>query len=395
MNHVDSCQNQTYNVQQVEEIAQRAARYAVEQFLHPPDLDSEIGLPPEGDNTMAKYTRTKVMVNGKAKWIGGYTQQELFDSYARLLEKEGAVQRIEEERPIPLFGDYMEKFYNTFRVNQEDNTLINRKRVIKNHIQPAFGSTLIDRITTMDLQEFFNKVGEKYAKETALKIKNIMNPVFEAAVEDGLISRNPLSSSRITICGKETVSHKAIPKDKMDVIKNALPTLSGRMKIMAALLCYSGMRFEEILGLSWEDIDGEWIHINHAVVHPTRNEPVVKAPKTKTSERIIPYVDKLKEVLEPNRATGFLLSKEGDGKTPLSYTEARRVFDKIRKQFDLSGFTAHDFRDTCATEWREAGIQLDVIARLLGHAKTETTEKKYVKYRNDLLLQSVATMNAL
>lgn len=344
---------------------------------------------------MAKYTRTKVMVNGKTKWICGYTQQELFDSYARLLEKEGAVQRMEEERPIPLFGDYMEKFYSTFRVNQEDNTLINRKRVIKNHIQPAFGSTLIDRITTMDLQEFFNKVGEKYAKETALKIKNIMNPVFEAAVEDGLISRNPLSSSRITICGKETVSHKAIPKDKMDAIKNALPTLSGRMKIMAALLCYSGMRFEEILGLSWEDIDGEWIHINHAVVHPTRNEPVVKAPKTKTSERIIPYVDKLKEILEPNRATGFILSKEGDGKTPLSYTEARRVFDKIRKQFDLSGFTAHDFRDTCATEWREAGIQLDVIARLLGHAKTETTEKKYVKYRNDLLLQSVATMNAL
>ena len=55
----------------------------------------------------------------------------------------------------------------------------------------------------------------------------------------------------------------------------------------------------------------------------------------------------------------------------------------------------HDFRDTCATEWREAGIQLDVIARLLGHAKTETTEKKYVKYRDNLLLQSVATMNAL
>ena len=384
-----------YTPQQVEEIAQNAARYAIAMTLHPPNIDSGIGLPPEGDNTMAKYIRQKVDINGSTRWIGGYTQQELFDSYARLLEKSGMMARVEDDIPTPLFGDYMDKFYSTFRIHQEDNTLVNRKRIIKNHIKPAFGSKLINRITTTDLQEYFNQLGEKYARETLLKIRNTMNPVFEAAVEDGLISRNPLDSSRITIPGKETVPHKAIPKAKMDTIKAALPTLNGRMKTMAALLCYSGMRFEEILGLSWEDIDGDWIHIAHAVVHPTRNEPVVKAPKTKTSDRKIPYVDKLKEILEPDRATGFLLSKNGDGKTPLSYTEARRVFDKIRKQFGLTGFTAHDFRDTCATEWREAGIQLDVIARLLGHAKTETTEKKYVKYRNDLLLQSVATMNAL
>lgn len=384
-----------YTPQQVEEIAQNAARYAIAMTLHPPNLDSGIGLPPEGDNTMAKYIRQKVNINGSTRWIGGYTQQELFDSYARLLEKSGMMARVEDDIPTPLFGDYMDKFYSTFRIHQEDNTLVNRKRIIKNHIKPAFGSKLINRITTTDLQEYFNRLGEKYARETLLKIRNTMNPVFEAAVEDGLISRNPLDSSRLTIPGKETVPHKAIPKEKMDEIKAALPSLDGRIKTMAALLCYSGMRFEEILGLSWEDIDGDWIHIAHAVVHPTRNEPVIKAPKTKTSDRKIPYVDKLKEILEPDRATGFLLSKNGDGKTPLSYTEARRVFDKIRKQFGLTGFTAHDFRDTCATEWREAGIQLDVIARLLGHAKTETTEKKYVKYRNDLLLQSVATMNAL
>ena len=38
--------------------------------------------------------------------------------------------------------------------------------------------------------------------------------------------------------------------------------------------------------------------------------------------------------------------------------------------------------DTCATEWREKGIPLDIIARLLGHSKTQTTEQRYVKYRD-------------
>ena len=28
-------------------------------------------------------------------------------------------------------------------------------------------------------------------------------------------------------------------------------------------------------------------------------------------------------------------------------------------------------------------MQLDLVARILGHAKTETTERRYVKYRDE------------
>jgi integrase len=77
--------------------------------------------------------------------------------------------------------------------------------------------------------------------------------------------------------------------------------------------------------------------------------------------------------------------KDEKHETPLSYTEARRSFDKIRKKFDILDYTAHDFRDTCATQWRESGMPLDMIARILGHSKTETTEKRYVKYRGEMM----------
>ena len=95
----------------------------------------------------------------------------------------------------------------------------------------------------------------------------------------------------------------------------------------------------------------------------------------------------MKDGIEAERSEGFILASDKDpsGETPLSYSEARRVFEKIRTRFDIKDYSAHDFRDTCATEWREKGIPLDVIARLLGHAKTDTTERKYVKYRTDLL----------
>lgn len=376
-----------YTTQQVEEIAQRAAQYALEQVLKPPNIEKEIGLFPEGDDTMNKRVRDKVQINGETHWIGGYCNQDLYDAYTKLLTQKGLITWNDDYKPKPLFGDYIKEYYAIYKQGQESNTVINRNRNIKNHILPQFGDIRIDQITTSDIQKWLNMLAGKYSNETLLKLKNTMSPVFDAAVEDNLIQRNPFSSQHLVIAGKETIHHKAIPRDKMKEIRDNLTSLDLREMIVCALLSYTGMRLEEVLGLMWSDIDDNTIHIIRAVVHPGRNLPEVKDPKTKTSKRIIPYPEELKKILEPHRSNGYLVySKNGEvGERPLSFTEVRRVIDKIKKRFDLNGYSAHDFRDTCATEWRENGMPLDVIARILGHSKTETTEKRYVKYREDIL----------
>lgn len=375
-----------YNTQQVEEIAQRAAQYAVDKVLNHSDLEKDIGLFPKGDETMNKRVRDKVTVNGVVHWIGGYCNQDLYDAYVKLLTQEGLISWNDSGVLCPLFGEYLQDYYDTYKQGQESTTIINRQRNIKKHILPQFGDMRIDCITTSAIQKWMNSLANKYANETLLKIKNIMSPVFDAAVEDNLIQRNPFSSHHLVIGGKETIHHKAIPREKMNEIRNNLITLDLREMIVCALLSYTGMRLEEVLGMRWEDIDENTIHIRRAVVHPGRNLPEVKDPKTKTSKRDIPYPDQLKSILERHRGNGYLVySNNGDpGERPLSFTEVRRTMDKIKKRFDLHGYSAHDFRDTCATEWRENGMPLDVIARLLGHSKTETTEKRYVKYREDI-----------
>ena len=167
---------------------------------------------------------------------------------------------------------------------------------------------------------------------------------------------------------------------------------------MAALLYCTGMRIEEVLGLRWENIDTErgCIHIRRAVVHPGRNMPEIKsranhpasaAPSRR--EQTIPLPRHLLDELSPEEETGFLLNSYTDlsRETPLSYTEAVKSFKRIQKQCGVEGYTAHDFRDTCATEWRESGISIGLIARLLGHKKTDVTEQRYVKYRPELFNQ--------
>ena len=378
-----------YTPQQVEDIAQRAARYAVEQA----NLGNRIEPSPEGDEDMTKRIKQQVQLNGAQHWITGQTIGDLLNSYLSLCLSQGVVAPPIAARPpssSPLFGPYLKNFNEIYKSKQQSLTKASREQIAKNHIIPKWGRSPIDSIKTSDLQLWFNDLeSQGYSHETLLKIKNNMNPALDAAVEDGYISHNPLRSTRLKIGGAETIHHKAIPHEKMQAVRVMISDIQDdRVRRMATLLCNTGMRLEEILGLKWEDIDfiDNWIYIQRAVVHPTRNMPEVKCPKSVTSKRRIPLTNTIKIQLGERYSSGFILhSDDADArKCPLSYTEARRCVKKIKDLFDLQEYSAHDFRDTCATEWREAGVPTDIIAKLLGHSKSDITENRYVKYRDEI-----------
>ena len=380
-----------YTQDQVEDIAQRAARYAVEQA----NFGNRIEPSPEGDDDMTKRIKQQVQLNGTQHWITGQTIGDLLNSYLSLCLSQGVVAPpiAVERQPVsssPLFGAYLKNFNEIYKSKQQSLTKTSREQIAKNHIIPKWGRSPIDSIKTSDLQLWFNDLeSQGYSHETLLKIKNNMNPALDAAVEDGYISRNPLRSTRLNIGGAETVHHKAIPSDKMKEIRIQISDIEDdRVRRMATLLCNTGMRLEEILGLKWEDIDfiDNWIYIQRAVVHPTRNMPEVKCPKSVSSKRRVPLTNTIKIQLGQKYSSGFVLHSDDKDtrKCPLSYTEARRCVKKIKDLFGLQGYSAHDFRDTCATEWREAGVPTDIIARLLGHTKSDITENRYVKYRDEI-----------
>lgn len=103
---------------------------------------------------------------------------------------------------------------------------------------------------------------------------------------------------------------------------------------MAALLCCTGMRIEEVLGLRWEDIDTErgCIHIRRAVVHSGRNMPEIKSTKSK-AERTIPLPRHLLDELSPKEETGFLLNSYTDlsRENPVELYRSRKIVQTYPK----------------------------------------------------------------
>ena len=368
------------------------------------NLVNGIELCSRGDILPKRYKQS-VNIDGDECWVTGRTLKDLLEAYLELCLDKGVVMpgivRAETKPEVPKFGSYLAEFNRIYKSNQGALTKQSRDEITKRHIDPKWKDIRLDEITTTKLQEWFNELGKKYSHETLLKIRNNMSPALNSAVEDGYIQRNPFKSDRLVIGGTETTHHKAIPHEKIEQIRSQISQkLTGRTKNMAVLMCYLGLRFEEILGLRWEDLDHEagWIHIQRAVVHPTRNQPEVKPPKSKTSDRRIPLPDVVWKQLAPKYATGYILCNYMDGGTrerPLTYTEARNEFRRIQDIFGLQEYTVHDFRDTCATEWREAGIPTDIIARLLGHSKSDITENRYVKYRDEIFNGVRQIMNSI
>ena len=249
---------------------------------------------------MPKKIRRPILVDSVQCWVCGNTEQEYAENVAKLFQRQSGISAEKAATKEVLLKDYLRGFVDTYKSCQQELTMRNREQIIKKHINPRVGEMRLSEITTATFQKWFDELADLgYKKETVLKIKNILNPALDSAVEDGLLARNSLRSSRIVIHAKDGEKHKAIPPEKMKRVREGLMDLPEMLRLLTALLSYEGLRQEEVLGLQWQDVDFEnkLLHIRRAVVHSSRNQPIVKEPKTKASKRTVPLAEPLANLL--------------------------------------------------------------------------------------------------
>lgn len=375
------------------ELAQRLVKQKENDILQGIALNLDNGIPQahvtdtsctEGETDMAKQLKERVEIgqdeNGNPiyKWATGHNRQEILQSAARLLQPDK--QPNTGNIAVPVFSKWLDDYNATFRKRLCPTTRHNYEQLIRKHINPRIGNLKITEIDSGIIQRWFDDLCEDgKSEETIKKIRTIIKPAFDYAVDEGQMLHNPITK-RTKINTKKGTHHKALPLEQSQEIKSRLNELTGRERIMMALLCYTGQRIGEVLGLRWEDIDfvRKEIHLVRGITHPTRNQPVVGSPKTENSIRVIPLAEQLITFLTPIQASGYVVS----GEKPLTFQQQKRSWEKIAKYFHIEGYTAHDMRDTCATEWFEMGIPVEVVSKILGHSSTDITMRLYAKVRD-------------
>lgn len=353
-------------------------------------LDNSIAavcMPSEGDTTMAKHKINQpVMINGQKRWITAGTMQEFTDKVIQLL---GTPQ----DRGKHPFADYAWKWYNTYSVpNVETATATTYKRQIRLYLIPAFDELAVEDITVDDVQRLFN--GMTGAKTTKDKARMVLNQILDAAVEDKLISSNPLKSRRLKITGKASKATPPYTVEQMRYLVQHIGDIQNPVdRAYMALQALHPLRLEEVLGLAPDDIDtgNMTIHIRRAVTHPTRNQPEVKDTKTESSHRTVGLSSLALPFLQFSGKGKYLFG----GNKPLSYTQVRKMCQRIQRDTSFTeNITPIRFRTTVLTDLYDQTKDIKLAQAAAGHTTSAMTLKYYVKGR-ETSSEAVAAVDKL
>lgn len=278
----------------------------------------------------------------------------------------------------PTWGEWCERWWTARAV--EPATLGSEMSMIKTHIAPRWADIKIDEIRRLDVQEWV--AGLPVAQESSRRILGVLVSSLSAAVEEGVLDMNP--AHRIKMPPRPQGREVFLSKDQFSALAAAIPKPEDRAVIK--MLAGTGMRWGELAGLHWHNLDLARGIVTVRDVHSAKEvKPYPKGRK----QRHVPLFDWVVEDIDDTAtrvacgaihrvgicASG-LVFHTSTGQPITSRNFSRRVLAPALKRAGLGGIglTLHDLRHTYASWLVQAGIPLERVAELLGHASITTTQ---------------------
>ena len=239
------------------------------------------------------------------------------------------------------------------------NTKAYYTNYIENHIIPGIGSIPLDKLTTIQIQRFYNnlqKTGRIQRKNfPELKDKSLsprvvrgvhtlLHNCLEQAVAERLILANPAQGCKLPQLEKKEM--KILPQEKIGMYLAE----AERRGLLAAfyLELTTGLRRGELLALQWTDLDGESKTLSVTKqVNRISGKLVVSPPKTRNSVRTLALPQQAVDLLiaehkkHPRNPYLFPSPKTGTMYDPDAF---RRTHDKILKAIGAEHIRFHDLR---------------------------------------------------
>lgn len=331
---------------------------------------------------------------GKARQVDRVTYGS---DEAKILELK-LLQEIRHETPAKritlreLFDEYCEVRKNEIR----ESTLDKFKRIMEYHVMPELENIKLDKLAPQLLAQWKlnmeNKGLSLYTKQAAFSVfRNLLN----YAVKMDYISKNPLvrvgnfrNSGEIK---KEMDFYTADEFKKFILVarQNAQEAEERGFRsewdyyVFFAIAFYTGLRKGEIHGLQWTDISKDYLSVKRSVTQKLKGEDRETPPKNTASVRTLQIPIPLKEILSEHKKRwkhyeGFSSSfKVCGGIKCLRDTSIENHNKKFALLAGVKKVRIHDFRHSHVSLLANSGINIQEIARRLGHSKIEMTWNTY------------------
>jgi len=285
-----------------------------------------------------------------------------------------------EHSPITL-KEYVEIFKNDYV-----------QRRLKASTQKTYSSRLNkvteSKLSRMPLEDIsrsqvrsFLKSESKAHPTNANRLHSILSKLFNEAIEDGYMTKNPLiGMEKLTQERPRDVSYS---NKQIKAIWEAIETEWKPLRSLLKILLITGQRVGETSQMKWSDLqDNVW-----------------RIPSTDTknkSAHVVPLSNLALREIEAVRAISgagtFVFASLQ--KPDHHIKDFAHVTERIRKKAELPEFRLHDIRHIVATKMIELGIEFIHVGKVLNHKGLSASNSITSRYINsDMHVQKVNAMN--
>ena len=247
-----------------------------------------------------------------------------------------------------LFKQFADDYMYKIKVKRvKPITFKGYKNHYENIIIPKFGKMRIADIKPILVQGFLDKENEKAPRQCE-DVKMLLNNIFDYAVNNGIIERNPIKA--VFIPKHERVTGQALTYEEERRFVNEIK--NSKYENVFLKMLYSGVRPTEVSSITENAKD---------------NTLTIKIAKLKSYQknyyRTVPM---------------FPLYKTTLNLPPLKTYQHNKLCEEF-KRF-LPNHTLKDLRHTFTTRARECGIDNELVAVWTGHSLGNITSKVYTHF---------------
>ena len=306
-------------------------------------------------------------------------------------------------------GEWMWLWYETYsKPSLRNSTRHNYDNYIRNHIEPNIGWIKLKKLTSIHIQQFYNRSKESgrvdrwgkdqkepLANRTVRGMHMVLRQALQQAVDERIINHNPCDNCRIPKLEKKEM--QILPPEKVGAYLECAKDF-GVLPIFYLELT-SGLRRGELMALLWSDLNIEKRTISvNKTVDRIDGELVATPPKTKNSVRtvVIPQqaVDLLVEDRKNHPDSPYLFPspRTGDMWSPESVA---RIHKKILKAAGIDEHVRfHDLRHTFATLALNNGVDVKTVSSMLGHYSAGFTLDTYTHVTSEMQRSAAEKMGS-
>lgn len=296
---------------------------------------------------------------------------------------------INELTPQDTFYDYYHQWVAMYKEGAVRDVTLNKYRLTCSWLKRLAPDLALCELNRITYQKLLNDYAESHERQTTMDFHHQLKGAVLDAVDEGLVERDPTRKAIIKGKAPRAKKQKYLNQFELHRLLNDLD-LGAEVSWdwMILLIAKTGLRFSEAIALTPDDfefgrqvvsVNKTWDYKTGSGFVPTKNRSSVR--KVQLDWQLVIQFSELTKRLpqdEPIFVRGNVYN-----------STANSILERHCVHAGIPVISVHGLRHTHASLLLFAGVSIASVAKRLGHASMNTTQKTYLHIIQELENQDV------